>query len=74
MFRRTLSCLYPDEYKGRSGGRLIPDHVRDHCCLSDDEYGSRAEHEAIFDAERAMTAAAVATGVGKVEGNESGGG
>ncbi|MDQ0600257.1 hypothetical protein QF037_004602 [Streptomyces canus] len=34
-----------------------------HYRLSDDEYGSRAEREAVFDAERAMAAAVEAAGV-----------
>ncbi|GAB7109788.1 hypothetical protein JCM4814A_81030 [Streptomyces phaeofaciens JCM 4814] len=42
--------------------------------LSDDQYGSRAEREAIFDAERTMTAAVEEAGVGEVDGNEFGGG
>lgn len=41
--------------------------------LSDDQYGSPAEREAIFDAERTMTAAVQEAGVG-VDGNEFGGG
>ncbi|MEU9912362.1 hypothetical protein [Streptomyces sp. NPDC051001] len=42
--------------------------------LSDDEYGSRAEREAVFDAERAMATAVEEAGVGEVDGNEFGGG
>ncbi|MFF7528427.1 hypothetical protein ACFZB2_04850 [Streptomyces bobili] len=42
--------------------------------LSDDHYGSRAEREAIFDAERSMAAAVEEAGVGEVDGNEFGGG
>lgn len=42
--------------------------------LSDDEYGSRAEREAIFDAECAMAVAVEEAGVGEVDGNEFGGG
>ncbi|MFJ8020526.1 hypothetical protein [Streptomyces sp. NPDC096311] len=45
-----------------------------HYRLSDDKYGSRAEREAIFDAERAMAAAVEDAGVGEVDGNEFGGG
>ncbi|MEU2976610.1 hypothetical protein ABZ678_06260 [Streptomyces hirsutus] len=45
-----------------------------HYRLSDDEYGSRAEREAIFDAERAMAVAVAKAGVGEVDGNEFGGG
>ncbi|MBX7553922.1 hypothetical protein ABZX95_28880 [Streptomyces sp. NPDC004232] len=45
-----------------------------HYRLSDDQYGSRAEREAIFDAERAMAAAVAEAGVGEVDGNEFGGG
>ncbi|MFK0281991.1 hypothetical protein ACIQVL_16185 [Streptomyces sp. NPDC090499] len=45
-----------------------------HYRLSDNEYGSRAEREAIFDAERAMAAAVEQAGVGEVDGNEFGGG
>ncbi|MGW2762612.1 hypothetical protein [Streptomyces sp. NPDC001275] len=41
---------------------------------SDDEYGSCAEREAIFDAERAMAVAVKRAGVGEVDGNEFGGG
>ncbi|MFD8380637.1 hypothetical protein ACFV2X_19150 [Streptomyces sp. NPDC059679] len=42
--------------------------------LSDDQYGSPAEREATFAAERAMTAAVEAAEVGEVDGNEFGGG
>ncbi|MFD3970727.1 hypothetical protein [Streptomyces cyaneofuscatus] len=45
-----------------------------HYRLSDDQYGSPAEREAIYDAERVMTAAVEAAGVGEVDGNEFGGG
>ncbi|MFD0435016.1 hypothetical protein ACWEGX_42310 [Streptomyces chartreusis] len=45
-----------------------------HYRLSDDQYGARAEREAIFDAERTMTAAVEVAGVGEVDGNEFGGG
>lgn len=45
-----------------------------HYRLSDDQYGSRAEREAIFDAERTMSAAVDEAGVGEVDGNEFGGG
>ncbi|MFA3840401.1 hypothetical protein [Streptomyces aureus] len=45
-----------------------------HYRLSDDEYGSPAEREAIYDAERLMTTAVEAAGVGEVDGNEFGGG
>ncbi|MET8221339.1 hypothetical protein [Streptomyces hirsutus] len=45
-----------------------------HYRLSDDEYGSRAERKAIFDAERAMAVAVAKAGVGEVDGNEFGGG
>ncbi|MFD4598021.1 hypothetical protein ACFWPQ_08270 [Streptomyces sp. NPDC058464] len=45
-----------------------------HYRLSDDQYGSRAEREAVFDAERTMTAAVEEAGVGEVDGNEFGGG
>ncbi|WP_030319313.1 hypothetical protein [Streptomyces sp. NRRL B-3229] len=42
--------------------------------LSDDQYGSRTERQAIFDAERAMAAAVEEVGVGEVDGNGFGGG
>ncbi|MFG3017378.1 hypothetical protein ACGFZQ_02295 [Streptomyces sp. NPDC048254] len=42
--------------------------------LSDDQYGSRAERETIFAAERTMTAAVEEARVGEVDGNEFGGG
>ncbi|MFF9491580.1 hypothetical protein [Streptomyces flaveolus] len=42
--------------------------------LSDDHYGSPAEREAIYNAERVMTAAVEAAGVGEIDGNEFGGG
>ncbi|MFC9462814.1 hypothetical protein [Streptomyces sp. NPDC056983] len=42
--------------------------------LSDDQYGSPAEREAVYDAERAMTTAVEEAGVGEVDGNEFGGG
>jgi hypothetical protein len=42
--------------------------------LSDDQYGSPSEREAIFDAGRAMAAAVEEAGVGEVDGNEFGGG
>ncbi|MET9088433.1 hypothetical protein ABZX77_42235 [Streptomyces sp. NPDC004237] len=45
-----------------------------HYRLSDDQYGSRAERESIFDAERALSAAVEEAGVGEVDGNEFGGG
>ncbi|WP_225098018.1 hypothetical protein [Streptomyces sp. CoH27] len=45
-----------------------------HYRLSNDQYGSRAERQAIFDAERAMSAAVEEAGVGDVDGNEFGGG
>lgn len=45
-----------------------------HYRLSDDQYGASAEREAIYDAERAMTAAVEAAGVGEVDGNGFGGG
>ncbi|WP_217171429.1 hypothetical protein [Streptomyces sp. AC512_CC834] len=45
-----------------------------HYRLSDDQYGSLAEREAIYDAERAMTSAVEEAGVGEVDGNEFGGG
>ncbi|MFF4798691.1 hypothetical protein ACFY1U_09770 [Streptomyces sp. NPDC001351] len=45
-----------------------------HYRLSDDQYGSRSERQAIFDAERAMTAAVEGAGAGEVDGNEFGGG
>ncbi|MFF4257724.1 hypothetical protein ACFY1L_41710 [Streptomyces sp. NPDC001663] len=45
-----------------------------HYRLGDDQYGSPAERAVIFDAERAMTAAVEAAGVGEVDGNEFGGG
>ncbi|WP_037678411.1 hypothetical protein [Streptomyces griseus] len=45
-----------------------------HYRLSGDEYGSHAEREAIFDAERAMAAAVEDARVGEVDGNELGGG
>ncbi|MDO0915208.1 hypothetical protein QQM39_31635 [Streptomyces sp. DT2A-34] len=41
---------------------------------SDVEYGSPAEREAIFDAERAMEVAVENARVGEVDGNEFGGG
>ncbi|MEU1171864.1 hypothetical protein [Streptomyces microflavus] len=44
-----------------------------HNRLSDDQYGSPAEREAIYNAERVMTAAVKAAGVGEVDGNEFGG-
>ncbi|MEV6702327.1 hypothetical protein AB0M68_35180 [Streptomyces sp. NPDC051453] len=43
-----------------------------HYRLSDDQYGSPAEREAIYDAERAMTSAVQEAGVGEVDGNEFG--
>ncbi|MEU1164704.1 hypothetical protein ABZ372_30710 [Streptomyces sp. NPDC005921] len=45
-----------------------------HYRLSDDQYGARAEREAIFDAERTLSAAVEEAGVGEVDGNEFGGG
>jgi hypothetical protein len=45
-----------------------------HYRLSDAQYGSRAERDAFFDAERAMSAAVERAGVGEVDGNEFGGG
>ncbi|MFD0066887.1 hypothetical protein [Streptomyces sp. NPDC056690] len=45
-----------------------------HYRLSDDQYGSPAEREAVYDAERAMTNAVEEAGVGEVDGNEFGGG
>ncbi|WP_428954611.1 hypothetical protein [Streptomyces sp. cg35] len=45
-----------------------------HYRLSDDQYGSPAERAAIYNAERAMTSAVEAAGVGEVDGNEFGGG
>lgn len=45
-----------------------------HYRLSDDRYGSRAEREAMFDAERAMAVAVMRAEVGEVDGNEFGGG
>ncbi|MFJ3671396.1 hypothetical protein ACIPSE_33530 [Streptomyces sp. NPDC090106] len=42
--------------------------------LSDDAYGSPAEREAFFDAERTLSAAVEAAGVGDVDGNEFGAG
>ncbi|MFG3369611.1 hypothetical protein ACGF0K_32210 [Streptomyces sp. NPDC048156] len=45
-----------------------------HYRLSDDQYGSPAEREAIYDAERAMTTAVEEAEVGEVDGNEFGGG
>ncbi|MGY4982250.1 hypothetical protein ACWCYL_34755 [Streptomyces sp. 900105755] len=52
-----------------------PEHaVIAHYRLSGDQYGSRAERDAIFDAERAMAAAVKKAGVGEIDGNEFGGG
>lgn len=52
-----------------------PEHaVIGHYRLSDDQYGSRAERQAIFAAERAMAAAVEEAGVGEVDGNGFGGG
>ncbi|MFF2205901.1 hypothetical protein [Streptomyces sp. NPDC058145] len=45
-----------------------------HYRLSDSKYGSRAERNAIYNAERAMAAAVEKAGVGEVDGNEFGGG
>ncbi|MET7666260.1 hypothetical protein ACWGDS_41105 [Streptomyces sp. NPDC055059] len=45
-----------------------------HYCLSDEQYGSPAEREAIYNAERALSAAVADAGVGEVDGNEFGGG
>ncbi|MGW8685003.1 hypothetical protein ACWGNN_28920 [Streptomyces sp. NPDC055817] len=45
-----------------------------HYRLSDDRYGSPAEREAVYDAERLMTTAVEEAGVGEVDGNEFGGG
>ncbi|MGW0879378.1 hypothetical protein [Streptomyces sp. NPDC002671] len=45
-----------------------------HYRLSDDQYGTRAEREAVFNAERAMAASVDEAGVGEVDGNEFGGG
>jgi hypothetical protein len=52
-----------------------PEHaVIAHYRLSDGQYGSRAEREAVFDAERSMATAVEEAGVGEVDGNEFGGG
>jgi len=45
-----------------------------HYRLSDDQYGSPSEREAIFDAGRAMATAVEEAGLGEVDGNEFGGG
>ncbi|MFI6485941.1 hypothetical protein [Streptomyces sp. NPDC050564] len=45
-----------------------------HYRLSGDQYGSPAERQAIFEAERAMAAAVEAAGVGEVDGNGFGAG
>lgn len=45
-----------------------------HYRLSNDQFGSRAERDAVFDAERTMSAAVDEAGVGAVDGNEFGGG
>ncbi|MFH8975123.1 hypothetical protein [Streptomyces sp. NPDC017890] len=45
-----------------------------HYRLSDDQYGSPAEREALYSAERVMSSAVEAAGVGEVDGNEFGGG
>jgi hypothetical protein len=45
-----------------------------HYRLSDGQYGSSAEREAVYDAERAMASAVEEAGVGEVDGNEFGGG
>ncbi|MFF4471760.1 hypothetical protein ACFYZ3_19590 [Streptomyces sp. NPDC001599] len=45
-----------------------------HYRLSDDQYGSPAEREALYSAERVMGSAVEAAGVGEVDGNEFGGG
>ncbi|MEU9166800.1 hypothetical protein AB0D34_03170 [Streptomyces sp. NPDC048420] len=53
---------------------ITEEAVITHYRLSDDQYGSRAERDAIFAAERTMTAAVEEAGVGEVDGNEFGGG
>lgn len=63
-----------DELFDLPGPETPEEAVIAHYRLSDDEYGTRAEREAIFSAQRAMAAAVEAAGAGEVDGNEFGGG
>ncbi|MEU6371177.1 hypothetical protein ABZ876_37215 [Streptomyces sp. NPDC046931] len=76
----TLATRTDSAAEGRTSTSVLPEPempeqaVIAHYRLSDGQYGSSAEREAVYDAERAMASVVEEAGVGEVDGNESGGG